>query len=943
MKLNSILALSLVVLMVFISAGTILADTDPASSPSGSYFATDQYDPAIPKPSEFLGFPLASKPASHAQMSGYLTKLAESSDKARLFEYGETYEGHTLYYLLVTSEENMAKISSIKDGHSLLSDPRRLKSKKETDRLINDLPAVVWAGYGIHGDELSSTDAAIATAYQLVSGNDDNTNNILDNLVIVIDPMQNPDGRERFLTQVRQFSGKIPNPDLQSVQHTGVWPWGRGNHYFIDLNRDMFTLVHPETRGKVAVCLEWKPQLMIDSHEMGALSSYLFSPPREPFNPHWPKDSRKWWDIFAADQAKAFDNYGWSYFTREWNEEWFPGYTSSWGIFLGMVGILYEQAGVDGSLVKQRDGRILTYAESVHHHFVSSMANISTAANKRKDLLRHYHNARRVAVENSENSIGGSFIVDPSQNPHKTSRLINSLLLQGIEIKKAKSDFNVSGLYNEHGKASSKKFKAGSYIIDFAQPSRQLLQVLLEYDIRMTNKALFEERRSIEKNWGSRMYEVSAWCLPLAYGLESYISNKKVLVSSEIITAIPSRVGTVKGDDPLYGYMVGYTDDAATYLLADAFGKKLKARIATKPSKINGNNFKRGSLLFVKKENPENLREILAELGQKYGLEIIAVNTALAADGSDLGGSNYRLLAEPKIAMLTSPPISLSNYGSLWHMLDYDFGLRLASVDINRLSRTDLTRYNVLIMPSIWGGPGLLKSVIGKGGISKLKKWVEDGGTLVAFGSGATFCADSTVGISKVALRSQSLDKLDEYEYALERELAADKVVIDSMRIWDNVEPKKKDGKKKGDKKEEAKKPGKDEMKRLDDFARKFSPQGVIFECKLDTTQWLTYGMGEKLPVLAYTDDVFLTKPPVRAAARFESADKIRLSGLAWPEARQRWANSAYCTREGKGKGQVILFSSHPYMRSLFYGSKRLLINAILLGPGMGARQSVPY
>ena len=938
MRSNSIIALFFIVLMVFISVGTLLAETDPASSPSGPYFATGQYDPAIPKPSEFLGFTLGSKPASHSQVSGYLKELDESSPKAQLFEYGEAYEGHTLYYLVITSESNMARISSIKNNHSLLADPRKLKSSKEVENLINDLPAVVWAGYGIHGDEISSSDAAIATAYQLTAGNDENTNYILNNLVIIIDPMQNPDGRERFLTQIRQFSGNVPNPDLQSVQHTGVWPWGRGNHYFIDLNRDLFTLAHPETRGKVAVCLEWKPQLMIDSHEMGALSTYLFSPPREPYNPHWPNDTRKWWDIFAADQAKAFDKYGWSYLTREWNEEWFPGYTSSWGVFLGMIGILYEQAGVDGSLVKQQNGQLLTYAETVHHHFVSSIANITTAAKKRKELLRHYHDARRIAVENNDNSIGGSFIVDPSQNRHKTDRMIKSLLLQGIEIKQAKSDFNVSGLYNERGKVSSKKFKAGTYVIDFGQPSRQLLQVLLDYDIRMTNKALFEERRSIEKNWGSRMYDVSAWCLPLAYGLESYISNSKVSVSSEMITAIPSHTGAVNGDDPLFGYMVGYTDDAATYLLAEAFGKDLKVRIATKPSLIEGVSFARGSLLFSKKENPESLRTVLDELAGKYGLVVTAVNTALATDGSDLGGDDYRLLEAPVIAMLTAPPVSLSNYGQLWHMLDYDFGLRIASVDINRLGGADLTRYNVLIMPSIWGGTGLLKSTIGKGGISNLKEWIEDGGTLVTFGSGAAFCADSTVGISQVSLRSQSLEKLDEYDYALERELAADNIVIDSLRIWNNIEQKKKD-----EKKEEPKKPSKEEIQRLDDFARMFSPQGVIFECKLDTTQWLTYGLGERLPVLAYSDDVYLTKPPVQTAARFESADKIRLSGLAWPEARERCGNSAYCTREGKGKGQVILFSSHPYMRSMFYGSKRLLINAILLGPGMGARQSLPY
>ena len=917
------------------------ADVDPASSPSGPYFASSQYDPGVPKPSEYLGFPLGSKPTSHAEMAGYMKLLAESSEKAQLYEYGETYEGHTLYYLLVTSEDNMSNISSIKDGHELISDPRKLKSKGEALKLIDDLPAVVWAGYGIHGDELSSTDAAIAVAYQLVAGADDDTGFLLDNLVVVIDPMQNPDGRERFLTQVRQFSGQVPNPDIQSIQHTGVWPWGRGNHYFIDLNRDMFTLVHPETRGKVSVCVEWRPQLMIDSHEMGAMSTYLFSPPREPFNPHWPRGTREWWDIFAGDQARAFDQYGWSYFTREWNEEWFPGYTSSWGIFLGMVGILYEQAGVDGTLVKRKTGEILTFAESVHHHIVSSMANLKTAAVKRKELLRHYHNARRVAVDNKENSIGGSFIVDPAQNPYKASRFIEALLLQGIEIKKAESDFKVSGLYNEYGQSRGREFLAGTYIIDFAQPSRNLLQVLLDYDIRMTNKALFEERRSIEKNWGSRMYEVSAWNLPMAFGLESYISDKRVSASSNVISGITKSSGQVSAGDARYGYMVEYTDDAATYLLAEAFTRDLKVRVATRPTTIEGRRFERGSLLFVKKENPPELRSILAELAGKYGVDVTGINTSLASDGADLGGDIYRLLVEPRIAMLTAPPISLSNYGSIWHMLDYDFGLKLASIDVTRIGRADLTRYNVLIMPSIWGSHSMLKSVIGKGGISKLKEWIDGGGTLVAFGDASAFCADSTVKISKVRLKSQMLDKLDEYDYALKMELSADKVVIDSLLIWENIGPPKTEDKK--EKKEEGKKPGAEELKRLDQFARKFYPQGAIFDCRIDTTQWITYGLKESLPVMMYTQNVYLAKPPVRAAARFKDEENIRLSGLVWPEARSRWANTAYCTREGRGKGQVILFASHPYLRSLFHGSKRMLVNAILLGPGMGARWSVPY
>lgn len=923
---------------LMIIADPVLAGLDPASSPSGPYFPTEEYNPEIPAPSDYLGFPLGSKPVGHARMAAYLKLLAESSAKAQLYEYGQTYEGHTLYYMLVTSEENMAKISSIKKGHELISDPRKLKSKGEAEKLLDDLPAVVWAGYCIHGDELSPTDAALAVAYQLVAGTDKSTENLLENLVILIDPLQNPDGRERFLAQLKQFSSNIPSHDVQSMQHTGVWPWGRGNHYFIDLNRDMITAVHPETRGKIAVCLEWHPQVMIDSHEMGALDSYLFTPGRDPFNPYLLENIREWWGIFAADHAKAFDNYGWRYYTRAWSDEWYPGYTSEWGIFLGMVAILYEQAGVSGLGVKQRTGEILTYSESVHHHLVSSMANLTTAAERRRELLKNYFDHRQRAIKNEENSLGASFIIDPSQNRSRVDRLIETMILQGIEVNKAESGFKIGGLHSEHGEVPARYFPAGTYIIDFSQPSRYLIQVLLDYDIHMTNETLFKERRYLEKGWGSRMYEVMAWSLPLAFGLESYIADGKPKVSSSLVKEIEKRSGRIINENPLFGYMVEYSDDGAAYLLADALCGELKIRIATRPVTVDGHSFGPGSILFTVRENPDSLAEVLQGYAAKYGLDIIGINTALASEGPDLGGSRFRLLTEPKIAILAGQPIDFSDYGALWHMIDYEFGLRLALIDVSRMRRTDLSKYNVLIMPSIWGGVDMLKSVIGKGGISSLEEWVEDGGTLIAMGQAAVFCADTTVGLSQVRLKRQALDKLDEYDYALLREQSANKIVIDSLQIWDGIEPGKKEAEE-----EDKKKPGKEELSRIDEFARKFSPQGAIMSCAIDTTQWLSFGLGESLPVMAYTQNAYLSKPPIQTVARFKDDENIRLSGLVWPEARQRWGNTAYCTREGKGKGQVILFASHPNLRSFFHGSKRLLVNALLLGPGLGTRWPVPY
>ncbi len=416
------------------------------------------------------------------------------------------------------------------------------------------------------------------------------------------------------------------------------------------------------------------------------------------------------------------------------------------------------------------------------------------------------------------------------------------------------------------------------------------------------------------------------------------ISRRIGLTWKSSVTEIGIPAAGISEKDPDFGYMIDYASDAATYFLADGFGYDLKMRVARKPVTVDGRSFSRGSILFITKENPDSLEKVLEDLSAKHGVMVYGINTALATEGPDLGSGDLRLLVEPKIAVLTAPPISVSGYGMFWHMLDHDFGMRMASVDISRVGQTDLSKYNVLVIPSVWGSSSAIESALGRSGISGIKKWVKDGGTLIAVGEAAAFCADTSVEISQVRLKRQSLEELEEYEYALQLERSADRIAIDSLRIWEAVEPKEK--KPKEEKKE---KPSKEDIRRADEFARKFYPEGAIFECSIDTTDWLSYGMDEDLPVMMYTSEAYLSKPPVKTVARLKDKEKIRLSGLAWPEARERWANTAYCTRESSGKGQVILFSGYPDFRSYFYGSKRLFVNAVLLGPGLGARWPAPY
>jgi hypothetical protein len=287
--------------------------------PVAELFRDATFDPAVPSQLEVLGFHPGSRAMRHAELLRYLEALAQASPHAMLQQYSITHEDRPMVVLAVGDEATIANLERFRQEHARRMDPRG-RAAQDDARALEGAKAVAWMAYGIHGDELSSVDAAAAVAYWLVAGTDDLARKMRGEMVVLIDPCENPDGRERFLTQTASFAHALPNPDTEDLSHTTVWPWGRGNHYLFDLNRDWFSMVHPES-DRSAVIASWNPQLMVDSHEMGAHDTYLFSPPRHPFNPHLPSYTREWDKRFAADQARALDLRGYGYYTREWNED----------------------------------------------------------------------------------------------------------------------------------------------------------------------------------------------------------------------------------------------------------------------------------------------------------------------------------------------------------------------------------------------------------------------------------------------------------------------------------------------------------------------------------------------------------------------------------------------------------------------------------------------
>lgn len=898
------------------------------------FYPSASYNPAISTPQSIIGFEIGTEPLRYDDIIKYLKTLDKESDELMLLEMGKTYEGRSLVYLIISSKQNLDRLEEIKHIISKLADPRKIKKDDNIDQLVDNTPAIAWLAYGIHGDELSSPDAAVQLAYHLTAGMDELTKKLKNELIILIDPIQNPDGRERYLAQMQQWKSEVANPDGQTIQHTSVWPWGRGNHYLFDMNRDWFLLVHPESEARVKTVLSWNPQLFVDAHEMGSYDTYLFSPAGPPFNPNMNEFNHKWRKIFSQDQAKAFDRYGWSYYTREWNDEWYPGYGSGWSLYIGAVGILYEQAQTDGSIIKRPDGTYLNFRDAVRRQFVSSISNLETAAKNKKILLKDFYISKKEDLNLKKGNIQ-SFIFIPRENLTRINNFIEKLLMQNIEVHVLEKEINMENLNGIWQKKINRKLPKGTYIVNLDQPMGRLAKTILEFDPRMDNETLTRERKKLEKEKQSEMYDVTAWSLPIAYDIEAYWSYKKISQHIKKIVNPEKPKSQIINPSPKYGYIYEYTDDSALKLTFDLLEKGYKLRSGKEPFIIENNRFSRGAILIRLNENPESIHNDLKLLVENTNIKVYGVNTALSNEGPDLGGNDFILLERPKIAIVTGPMISTGSFSSIWHLIDYRMKIRASILNVDALQFFDLRKYNVIILPSS-NNPQSYTQILGKEGINKLKKWIENGGTLIGIGNAAAFLADTSTAISKVRLRHQALSELQIFEQELKKELNIKNIKIDSLKVWESSDSLKRATEKQTaiDIKT---------LEREDEYLRTFMPRGTILSLNLDTEHWLTYGLSERIGAITYTSNVFLSRPPVQTPVRFDRAENIRLSGLLWNEAKNRWENSAYLTRESSGYGQIILFAGDPNFRGYFHSTERLLLNAILLGPGWGTSKIVDW
>ena len=906
--------LLLLIVLASLLGGEILA----AASGINSMFPGEKFDPRVTSPEKVLGFPLASKPASAAQVLRVAEALARTSNRVEFRRHGATHQERPLVHFLISSPQNLKRLEQIRAGYALLADPRKTTPAR-IEQLCGELPACAYFGYAIHGDELSSTDAALAAAYRLAASTSKEIETLLNNLVIIIDPLMNPDGRTRFLNQLAVATGYVPNLDFQSLAHQGFWPWGRGNHYLFDMNRDWLAGLQPETRGRQELMLHWHPQLVVDCHEMGPFETYLFNPPREPINLYISNEIRSWWLKFCADQAAAFDRHGWSYYTRDWYEFWYPGYTHAWAAHQGAIGILYEQAGVDGKPLRRPDGTVLTYFESVQHHVVSTFANLKTLAENRSAVLRDFAAQRLEAVRAARAGRHKTLIVVPDRNEARNRLFLQTLLQHGIEVAEAGEPFTLKNVWSWEGTSFTKKrFPKGSLIVRTAQPQGMLVLALLDWEQKFSDQFLKEERKELVKHRRSKIYDVTGWALPLLYDVEAYWSSSTPEVSSQLCRPPARRSGEYKKPGR-YGAVIDGTSDDVYKIAAELLQQKVVLRVAEKAFSLGGRSFPRGSLLVRNHENKPDIHKTLKQAARKTGVSVFPVDTALTAgEGPDLGAGRFRLARCPYVAIAAGEPVSTTSFGSLWYVLDAELRLAVSPVSIRALGRLDLRQYNVLILPSL-REVGKAQSVLAPFA-GKLRTWVRSGGTLIAVGASAGALTRKLFALTSVRLRGDVLQELDAYKRALQLERGEP--------FPDKIQSEKKEPLQ--------------VLQERDRYLRLFSPHGAILRTEVDPESWLTFGCRTPLPVLMSGSLVFLARHPAAAPVRFASAKKMLLCGHLWPEAAQRLSGSAYLARERCGNGQVILFAGNPAFRAYLRGALRLFFNAVLFGPGLGTSQPVP-
>ncbi|GAB5564405.1 MAG: M14 family metallopeptidase [Winogradskyella sp.] len=794
----------------------------------------------LQSPSDFLGYELGTQFSRNHEVIDYFKAVSAAvPSHVKLEKYGETTERRDLYVAYITSEANMAQLETIRENN--------LKNAGivEGEPTATDI-AIVWLSYNVHGNEASCSEAAMLTMYKLLTERKD----LLENTVVIIDPSVNPDGRDRYVNWYNKVAHQPYNTDIQANEHNEPWPGGRPNHYLFDLNRDWAWATQIESETRLKVYNKWMPHIHADYHEQGPNEPYYFAPAAEPFHEiitDWQRDLQT---EVGKNNAKYFDAEGWLFFTRERFDLFYPSYGDTYPTYMGAIGMTYEQAGhgISGLGILNDEGHVLTLKERLTHHTVTSLSTVEVASKNAKQL-----NTEFAKFFQNSNLKYKSYVVNGNED--KIDKLKSFLDKHEISYEKPNTS-KVSGYNYSTAKQGSLNLDDHNLVVHTSQPKGKMIKVLFEPNAKLSD---------------SLTYDITAWSVPYAYGLDAVATTTKVSSTK------PDNNKSVSKVNDAYGYVSKWNSMDDAQFLAELLKHNIKVRFTEKPFKSNNTNFERGSLIITKGDNKHIIDFIstLNTLAQKHEQPLTEIYSGFSQSTPDIGSPDIKLINKQKIAVLTGEGTSSLSYGEVWHFFEQQLGYPITSINTDDLSATNLRKYNVLILPN-----GYYGSVLNESNMTKIKDWVRSGGKVIAIdGALRSFAGKDGFNLSyKSSDNSSENNNLVPYA---ERERQYTKQLI----------------------------------------------TGAIFKTKVDHTHPMAFGYSNDYFTLKLGSSAYNLLDNGYNVAHLD--DTKVYSGFAGKDALANLESTLIFGEERKGSGSFIYFVDNTLFRSFWENGKLFFVNSI--------------
>ena len=911
-----------------------------------SFYDRGPYRPGIPKPESLLGYPVGERNTQYADQERTLLAIAGAAkDRVRVEEFTTTYERRAMRLYVVSSPENIARLDAIRRDLDRIADPRGAPAA-EIDALVARVPAVVWISGSVHGNESPGFETCMQLLYQLAASDEPATLAALRNTVVIINPSSNPDGHERFTVWYNSVSVGAAEP--RAMEHNEPWSiYGRYNHYRFDMNRDLIASTQREVQGIMRMMLKWHPMVAADLH--GQVSTYFFPPSARPVNANIVGDPSKWLDLFGHANAAAFDRYGWMYYSRDVFDLYYPGYYDTWPSLNGAIGMTFESdgGGYRGVLWRRDDGTLVSLRDGVAKHFVASLATIATTSSHAEERVRDYLAFRRRAVTDGRSGPIRRVIIAPARDPARAAELVSALLRAGIEVRRASGGFASARAHAYADDAvSTRRFDAGAFVVDLDQPQGKLAKAILEPAPALDSTFTRAQIAKFERNQrrGKRaegeeyeFYDVTAWSLPVAFGVDAYWTDDASPVAGDLLTLptdesaqqpvrrvageLPVDVGgIVAGRGATSAYLFGPERNGAPKLAYQLLADGFRVAVASQPLDAGGRQWPRGTYVVRVARNDSSLTARIDTLARASGVAVTGVSTAQAATGQfGIGSETIVAIPAPNIAVIADEGVSQTDYGAIWYSLERRYGIRFTPIAMADLDR-DLSKYTAILFPS-----GRYTRV-SKDALERIRTWVRGGGTLVTMGSASAWAAEEGVALTsarRVAAEPES--SATKPEPAPAKPSTPTGAGAPGSASKPASAPEARD------------RPAQELIPYQSTSASNDAPEtvpGIHADVLLDRTHWLTAGYdAPRLTVLVEGDTFLHPSKEGENVAIFPTTGPLVRAGFTWPGNTERLLRgTAFLIDEPTGAGHVVLFANEPLFRGWWRALDKLVLNALVLG-----------